>query len=670
MYWLYYQETQTDPYEDAKGKSNIFSFTDQVKDALTKSLDPKRIQNFFLTLENDAKNLNTQIGNGLASNAKNIQNIMQNVYKEGLKYGFAFGDAKDYMEAIQTSSQRMMSFTSKNVENAIMLGKALGVGAKEVGQMYANFIKAGMSQETANRTLTKIMQDARKYGVDAGTLTKTVSDNIFKTQLYGFKDGVDGLTKMAIQAQRVGTSMDVAEKAAAKAFDPDQAIEMASSLQMLGGAGGAMGDVFGLMYDAQSDMGSLNDKILKSTASMVDFNSKTGEFKINPEMRRNMTQYAEAIGSTYEEVAKNATKYRKEQEIMSKIPLSAGYSEEDKSLISSLAEIGPNGKVQVTIPGTDELKDVTSLTTDEIKKLKDYQKEADKDPKEIAVDQLSVQKKMSNTLDEIKQQNIFQFSQGNISALLESTKKLTMYEGFKKDDKTTPQDESAITLTKEFESLFTKIKDNSNDIITPSLEAYKNIVDVNTTFITTITAGYTAMVSATVTLLKALPAVAGKKKNNDGITEDRDNNPETPEDFILPSGSNTMITADFGGMLKKIVPNNDDTLLGMPKESMDSLFKYANFGGEMNTMVPKEKSFDKNIQTLSQYVEQKIVTENTSNVKLGVEPISVNVKIEGTGLNKDDINKLVNQDDINTAVIEKLRSIFDETKLINAIPQL
>jgi hypothetical protein len=131
-----------------------------------------------------------------------------------------------------------------------------------------------------------------------------------------------------------------------------------------------------------------------------------------------------------------------------------------------------------------------------------------------------------------------------------------------------------------------------------------------------------------------------------------------------------MITADFGGMIKKIVPNNDDTLLGMPKESMGSLFKYANLGGEVSTMIPKEKNFDKNVQTLSQYVEQKIVTENTSNVKLGIDPISVNVKLEGTGLNRDELSKLVDTNEISNAVIERLRGIFDETKLINSIPQL
>ena len=649
MYWL--DNTETDPLDSSKTTSKAITFAASVEIAITKAFDPLRIEKFFLRLEDDAKILNTSIGNGLQNNLKTIQDTIFNVYKEGLDYGFAYGDAKDYIEAIAASSNKMVSITKQNTINAIALGKAMGITAKEAGALYGSFMGAGMGQAVANQKLTEAFKLARQYGVDASTLTKTVADNVFKAAAYGFKDGVKGLTDMAIQAQRVGISMEVAEKAANKAFDPEGAIEMASSLQLLGGAAGGMGDVFGLMYDAQSDVGSLNDKIAKTTASMVDFNSKSGEFKINPAMRRDLTQYAESIGSTYDEISKVAIKTRKEQEIMSKIPLGK-YSDAEKSLITSMAEIGIGGKIEIKDPTSDKMLDVSNLTNTNIAELRKFQDEANKAPIDVAKDQLSVQKLMVLRLEEIKNAGIFGTGVETglkIPASIE-TKLIGVANTF------------ANTLE-------TKIKGST--LPATIIESYDKSLTALNKVITDQTNKINNLVKRAEIRIKDL-SEKGKdiKYNNDGITEDKDNDPNTPDDFILPSGSNTMITADFGGMLKKIVPNNDDTLLGMPKESMDSLFKYANFGGEMNTMVPKEKSFDKNIQTLSQYVEQKIVTENTSNVKLGVEPISVNVKIEGTGLNKDDINKLVNQDDINTAVIEKLRSIFDETKLINAIPQL
>ena len=277
------------------------------------------------------------------------------------------------------------------------------------------------------------MQTARKYGVDASVLTKTVSDKIYQTQLYGFKNGVEGLTKMAIQAQRVGTSMDLAAKAADKAFNPEEAIEMASTMQMLGGSVGALADPFQLMNMAQSDMGALQDQILKSSASMVDFNTKTGEFKISPEMRRNMTEFAKSINSDYETVAKSAVKFRKEQEVMSRIPLTAGFSEEDKSIITSMAEIGPGGQVQIKDPKTDQMVDVSKLTSQQIADLKAYQLEAKKEPIDIAKEQLSVQDKMAKTLeDKIAElsPNRQQKIKSNTALLIEEEKTFSTFRGY------------------------------------------------------------------------------------------------------------------------------------------------------------------------------------------------------------------------------------------------
>lgn len=644
----------TDQFATSGTAPKGLEFAASVEAAVKEAFNPSRIEKFFLTLESDAKKLNTQVANGLQSNLKNIQTVIYDVYKEGIDYGFAYGDAKDYMTALQEGSKRMLSLTANNTKEALIMGKALGISAKEVGALYSNFVQFGMSQETANAQLTTIMQTAKKYGVDASVLTKTVSDNVYKAQLYGFKDGVKGLTQMAIQAQRVGSSMVLASKAADLAFNPEGAIEMASSLQMLGGSFGGLTDVYSLMNMAQSDMGGLQDQIMKSSASMVDFNRKTGEFKISPAMRMNMTEFAKSIGSDYETVAKTAVKFRKEQEVMSRIPLTAGFSEEDKSIITSMAEIGPGGQVQIKDPKTDQMVDVSKLTSQQIADLKAYQIEANKTPEVVAKEQLTVQENMAKTLLEIKNAGVF--ATGKEKGM-EIPKKI---------------EENLVTTAEDFAK---KLQDKMTDVKIGDavVNAYTTTVETLTKVIEKTTQEIGNMVDDLRKVLeksaKTEKEATSTKLNTDG-TVDKDNNPATPNDFILPSGSNTMITADFGGMLKKIVPNNNDTLLGMPKESMDSLFKYANLGGEVSTMIPKEKNFDKNVQTLSQYVEQKIVTENTSNVKLGIDPISVNVKLEGTGLNRDELTKLVDTNEISNAVIERLRGIFDETKLINSIPQL
>jgi hypothetical protein len=309
--------------------------------------------------------------------------------------------------------------------------------------------------------------------------------------------------------------------------------------------------------------------------------------------------------------------------------------------------------------------DLTKLSDNQIQQLiqeqQELTKDMSKDPKEIALKQLSVSETMSKTLEQIQQQNIFKFDESQRKTLLETNKGLTMYG---KDPTTGKQHDASgnFIFAKEYKELFDKMTQEGKTVIDLSLDAYEKIVEIDKKYIETITNGYTTMVNGLSTLLTKLVNVVSTGTTSVPTIQ--------TNDFFLPSDSKTMITSDFGGMTKKIIPNNDDTLLGMPKESMESLFKYDNFGGEVSTMVPKEKNFDKNVQTLTQYVEQKIVTENTSNVKLGVDPINVNVKLEGTGLSKDEISKLINQNDINDAVVEKLRDLMDPTKLMNSIPKL
>jgi len=651
MYWQ-----ETDPFESSSVTSKALTFAASVESAVAKAFDPLRIEKFFLTLENDAKNLNTSVGNGLQNNLKTIQDTIFNVYKEGLDYGFAYGDAKEYIDAIATSSNKMISITKENTINAIALGKAMGVGAKEAGGLYSSFMSAGMGQAVANQKLTEAFKLARQYGVDASTLTKTVADNVFKAAAYGFKDGVKGLTEMAIQAQRVGISMDIAQNAANKAFNPEDAIEMASSLQLLGGSAAGMGDVFGLMYDAQSDVGSLNDKIAKTTASMVDFNSKTGEFKINPAMRRDLTDYAASINSTYDEISKVAIKTRKEQEIMSKIPLGK-FSDSEKSLIASMAEIGPGGTIQIKDPTSDQMLDVSKLTGENIKELKKFQDEAQKGPIDVAKEQLSVQKTMVLKLEEIKNAGIFGTGLEKGLKIPDSIeeKLITVADTFadklKKGigDSTLPE-----TIIDGYAGSLTKLK----EVITKQLTQLSNLI----------TQAENRVKAMSLNARTGTIDNDADGKYADGDPKDLDDN-DPAKDFILPSDSSTMITADLGGIIKKIIPDKSDYLMGAPKEIFDELFSLANLGNQSAKVLPNlNKTLG--IESLSKFVEQKITTESTmkNEINLGGST-EVVLKIE-SNIPNDLLSKIADSEEIKnnvTSIINNRLSKDFGKDLVNAL---
>ena len=657
-----------DPFAQGQ-KVGPFDFSNKLFTSYESAFDPKRINNFFLTIEDNAKSLNTKVANGLTSNLQTIQTTLTEVYKQGLEYGFAYGDTKDYIEAITDGAKKMVNITTENVTKAIMLSKAMGITAKEVGAMYSNMMQMGIGQEKTRQILEKTFRDARAYGVDASTLTKTVSENIFKAQAYGFKDGVKGLTDMAIQAQRVGIGMELAAKVADKAFDPEGAIEMASSLQMLGGNMGGLTDVHSLMYMAQSDMGALQDTVLKASASMVDFNSKTGEFKISPEMRRNMTDQAKAMNMTYEEYSKMAIKYKKEQEVMSRIPLTAGFSEADKSFIASMAEIGPGGEIQIQMPGTDQILKGSDITAKKLEELKIAKTEAEKPIEDIAKDQLSVQKSMELSLETIKNQAIFQFSQSQINQNLKTTKDLTTYG-------------TDAEVLKSYEELKTSFKTNSTSItqaVTDANTALKSIdVEVIKKLNTAVTDTVESMKSAIKTLKEtaeknteeeAKPKVANDKTPT--IIEDEEIK-EDAEDLYLPAGNKKSIRSGFGELFSL---NANDASLNIPEKNMESLFSAYNLVSKLSTerLNPLPMKDLSKAEPIERYVENKITTENkiTNEVNIGGKTeLEITLKTPDNNSEKI-LSLLLSNPELKETVMatinERLSKEYSD-KLINVLP--
>jgi hypothetical protein len=643
MYWSPNDPTTpTDPFEPSSGENlKGLRYAFEVEKAFAQAFSIGRIEKFYLTLESDVKKLNTQIGNGLASNLKNIENTIFNVYEEGLQYGFAYGDAKEFIGEIGEGLQRTVKFQKDNVIESLALAKAMGMTGKEVATMVKDLMVMGMGPEKANQILTNTFTKARLYGVDASKLTATVSKNILQAQAYGFKGGVDGLTKMAIQAQRLGIDLEKTMNAAEGLLDPEKAIEAASSMQMLGGAVGALADPFQLMHLAQSDVGELQNQIGQTTAKMVKFNSATGDFKIDPAMRRDMTQLAQSLGMDYKTVADMAIKFRKEQEIASKIPIFGSMSEEEKSMITSMSEI-KGGKVMVHIPGTDQIKEASTLVAADLEKLRQEQKEvkAMDDPKymkQVAKDQLTVQEKMALSLEQIRNAGIFGFKgkEGDLTGKLEG-----------------------MTTAAQMEQLKTNLKEGIRDTLSPQ------IVDLYATQATNFTDYVTQqMGKITATIQNMITAMS----NTNFTPTPSAPTPTEAYDIYIPAGTNKTISTGFGDLINL---NKGDASLNIPQEDMETLFNYANLGDKMSKMVPNSKMTESKVGTLTNYIEQKIVTETTSKQEVNVGgSADINIKID-SNIPQNMLDKIIDNPELKRTIMsqinERLSKSFKE-KLINPL---
>ena len=539
----------TDPFESQSTGTltDVFvsNFGAKVKEALKDSFNPKRVEDFFLKLEASAVEFNRTLGVGIQSNMEGLRVEMFDIYKEGQKFGFALEDSGKFLSAIQGDMGRLIPTSKEVTTNALIFGKVIGDTPENVGKLIAGMTSYGITQDKAVNTMNKVAAVAKASGLDMKKLTATVSKDLYKTQIYGFKNGVDGLTKMAAQAQRVGFSLEKAQATANKILDggPEKAIEMASELQALGGNIGSLGDPFQLIHMAQYDMEGLQDQIINASASAVQFNETTGDFKISGEEMLRLRKQADILGLSYEDVAKGAINMRKEQEVASRVDLT-GLNEEQKNLVASLAEIGPNGSVKIDLPGFEGgVKDLQTAmnSPDFMTALNKYGEDLkiSQDPAKLqqamytnAENQLSTSEKMLLSLQAIQNQSIFGTGAARGKKITDAGFDETMYGDAKKgyDD-----------LTK---ATITAYGIHGNAIV-DAYKAYSLLIQGG---LTTVSAGVEEVVRHYKTVMEAL------------TTPSLTIEPPSVSDAFIPAGGKSMVKTGFG----QILPDTADQMLFSP----------------------------------------------------------------------------------------------------------
>jgi hypothetical protein len=185
-------------------------------------------------------------------------------------------------------------------------------------------------------------------------------------------------------------------------LNPEKAIEVASNLQMLGGAIGDLGSPFKLMNMGMNDVEELQNQLIDLSANANNVNKETGKIEIDPLSRQRLREQATALGVTYEEYVKMGKEAKKAKEVMdalSDTSFGDGMPQEQKDLLASLTEF-KGGKMTLDIPGLsapiDDLEAAMKDSPNEIQAaLEKYQKTAELSEKDIASKGLGLQESLN-----------------------------------------------------------------------------------------------------------------------------------------------------------------------------------------------------------------------------------------------------------------------------------
>lgn len=274
---------------------------------------------------------------------------------------------------------RKLRIPPEVTERAALLTKTLS--GFDAGQFAAAFDTIGFSLNTAigeatdgigdsNTAMTDIIDTGRQFGVVMEKFMGNVVKDLKLVNTYGFERGVEGLARMVARGQALGLEMSTVSSLADKFFDPEGAIDFAARMQVIGGAVGDLADPFKLMYMATNDLEGLQTAIMDTAAAAVTFDEEKNKFVISPESRRQLKDMAEAMGMSYQDLADHAVKAARRAEVFSEMQFLDDVSDDDKELISSMAQMSEGGEMQVKIPSIDKMVDVDRLTPEQIEELK------------------------------------------------------------------------------------------------------------------------------------------------------------------------------------------------------------------------------------------------------------------------------------------------------------
>jgi hypothetical protein len=369
-----------------------------IKDALDAVQNSFRnLQDSIFDFEDQVSRVNRQVLGQGSIYAKSMREQFAKATMDVLQIGGNLDDVANTFSAINKVMGKNTMLSAQELSNMVAIQKSAGITADEMGSLIEAFDSIGVGVEGAVSSIDDMASKARSLGLNVNTFLSTTAKNLKLVNSYGFKDGVDGLTRMVARSQALRIDMSSVKGLAADLLNPEKAVELAAEFQNLGGAIGALGDPFQLMNLGQNDMEGLQNAIINATKASVQFNSQTKRFEISALEMRRLRAFASATGADYEQLADSAVRAAKETQAFEDIKF-LDVDSDKKQLIANLAKLNKDGKLEIQLPNMDKAVELTELNA---KQIEDAYSQLQKQQETGELDALGVARAQLSTLEQI-----------------------------------------------------------------------------------------------------------------------------------------------------------------------------------------------------------------------------------------------------------------------------
>jgi hypothetical protein len=378
-------------------KPGIDDALNEIPKGLSKTFDAFRkvaaelkgdISNLFFGLDEKASEVVGVLGQsrnyaeGIRQSLADAVPELASIAKDGKDFEAALEAAANAQKSITTSLKTNLLLTSRQMIDIATVSQAYSISSQELGEFVERFATAGQSINNFPDALEKSANYARSMGVNVDATMEYISKNLERMNEFGFKDGVEGLGRMAARMASMRIDMNAVYNFADKVFDPENAISMVAGFQRMGVAVGDLADPFRLMYLASEDVEELEKQIGKAVEKFSTFDEKSKTFKIAPNAKRDLRELSQMMGYNYEDLVKisqQAERFR----IVGRDLKIGGVDEETKQFLANVAQYDEKkGGFAVKLNMQGDTKLVSQINKEDIASIREANRELS--PKEIA----------------------------------------------------------------------------------------------------------------------------------------------------------------------------------------------------------------------------------------------------------------------------------------------
>lgn len=279
---------------------------------------------------------------------------------------------QDAIGALYDETNQTGIITKDFVDTLAGMKFAIGGSETELARYIASFNNLNISFKTTGTLLNDLRNLAEKSGLNTQKVLDSFSRNFEKLNTYSFKNGVQGMMEMVKQSHLLKIDMDSVLALSDKLIDPEQTMEFAANMQLLGGPMAQLGDFNQLMYDAAVAPEDLAKNIAKAAGSMGTFNRETGKLDFSFVDRQQLKAASQQLGITEKDMQKMIVTAKKAEDIKMSLNFK-DLTEEQANILGAVAQFD-TARGEYTVKMKDEKgqeieKSIAELSDEDIAKL-------------------------------------------------------------------------------------------------------------------------------------------------------------------------------------------------------------------------------------------------------------------------------------------------------------